>query len=279
MPKGPSPLVRAGLLLFSVAVVGALIGFAWEARLSEQEEARLDTLMSRGAEGLPGVSPRSEGPTPEEQAVVRRATQGMPPYKDAIPQPLAADFLDENSPIAVAWFMTPDAPSAVLDFYQAALMDAGLPPVQRRYNANAGYIGYWMPDTQQMHTVSVLAQGEETMVLVSAGKVESFIANHGKVPPGVPLPPGARDPMVLSFREEGQVRHSIVTELGQEQVEGLRAFYQQTLEPQGWSMDDSGPAGPEDDSFSFRRGSSRLSAMVQREGARARFHLTLEQPE
>jgi hypothetical protein len=278
MSKGPSPLARAGLLLFSVAVVGALIGFSWEAHLSEQEEARLDTLMSQTGESLPGVPPRSEGPTAEEQAIVRRATQGLPPYKDVIAQPLAADFLGAQSPIAVAWFTTADTPQAVLDFYQGALVDAGLPPVQHRYNANAGYVGYLMPDTQQMHTVSVMAQGGETVVLVSAGRVDAFIANQGDVPPGVPLPPGTPQPMVLAFREEGRVRHTIVAELEPEQLPGLRAFYQQALEPKGWRLEEEaeGASGPQ---FLFRRGSSQLSAAAQREEANVRLYLTLEQPE
>lgn len=279
MSRGPSPLVRVGLLFFSVSVVGALIGFGWEARLSEQEAARLDSLMTEDTHARAAPAVRHSGPSPEEQAIIQRATQGLPPYKDAVPQALAADFLDANSPIAVAWFITPDAPWAVLDFYQGALMDAGLPPVQHRYNANAGYVGYVLPRTKKIHTVSVLAQGGETMVFVSAGQVESFIENQGQLPPGVPLPPDTREPMTLAFREEGRVRYSVMAQLAPEQVNGLRAFYQQALEPQGWSLEDSGQESSQEPQFSFRRGGSRLSAMAQREGAGARLVLTLEHQE
>ncbi|WP_225413445.1 hypothetical protein [Stigmatella hybrida] len=277
MPQGPSPLARVGLLFFSVSVVGALIGFGWEARLSEQEEARIDNLLSEDTQGVREPPARQSGPSAEEKAIVQRATQGLPPYKDAVPQPLAADFLDANSPFAVAWFITRDTPWAVLDFYQDALLKEGLPPVQHRYNANAGYVGYVMPRTQKVHMVSVLAQGGETMVFVSAGQVESFIENQGQLPPGLPLPPGAREPVTLTFREEGRVRYSVMASLAPEQVNGVQAFYQQALEPQGWLLEDGAREPSPEPQFSFRRGDSRLNATVQREGAGARLYLSLEQ--
>lgn len=279
MSQGPSSLTRAGLLLFSVAVVGALIGFGWEEHAHQEDEARFEAMMAEGSkEGLPSPK-RYSGPSPEERAIIRRATAGMPPYKDAVPQALAADFLDPGSPIAAAWFMTKDTPDQVLGHYEGALLDAGLPIVHHRYNVNAGYVGYMVPSTKEMHTVSVLAQGGETAVFVSTGKVASFIESQGQqLPPGLTLPPGATKPVVLTFREEGRVRYTVMAEMSQEQVAELPQFFRSTLEPQGWTLEEEQDRVVES-AVSFRRGPSRVSAMTQYEGARPRLYLTLEQQE
>jgi hypothetical protein len=275
MARGLSPLARAGLLLFSVAGVGALIGLAWEGQVHEREEARLEEMMSHAAQEL-NASSRPAGLTEGERRTVQRATQGLPPYKDAVPQALASDFLGPNAPMAAAWFMTDDAPQEVLDFYQGTLLDAGLPIYRHSYNANAGYVGFMEPDTQEMHTVSVLLQGGRTAVFVSSGTVAHLLDNPVPLPPWLSLPPGAGTPLVLSFREEGRVRYVISAELAPEAVNTLAPFYRGALEPQGWVLDGQ---VPREDQLSFRRGSSRLDAAVQREGAAARLYLTLEQQE
>ncbi|SEU31782.1 hypothetical protein [Stigmatella erecta] len=276
MPKGLSPLWRAGLLLFSVAVVGALIGFAWEGEVHERQEARLEAQMTHATEEMVSSSRHPSGLSEAERRTVQRATQGLPPYKDAVPQALASDFLGPNAPMAAAWFMTEDPPQAVLDFYQATLRDAGLPTYRHSYNANAGYVGYMEPDTKEMHTVSVLVQGQQTAVFVSKGKVAELLDHPMPLPPGVTLPPGAGEPMVLSFREEGRIRYVITADLDEAQASALLPFYRGALEPQGWVMDEPVPGSSQ---VSFRRGRSRFDAAIQREGAAARLYLTLEQQE
>ncbi|MDC0711807.1 hypothetical protein POL68_25280 [Stigmatella sp. ncwal1] len=276
MAQGLSPLSRAGLLLFSVAVVGALIGFAWEGEVHDREAARLEAVMTRATDEQNASSLRAPGLSEAERNTIQRATQGLPPYKDAVPQALASDFLGPNAPMAAAWFVTEDPPQEVLDFYQGTLLDAGLPTYRYSYNANAGYVGYMEPDTEEMHTVSVLLQGEQTAVFVSAGKVANLVDNPAPMPSGVTLPPGAGKPMVLSFRQEGRTRYVITAELAPEHADGLVPFYRGALEPQGWVVDDGVPGSSQ---VSFRRGTSRFDVAVQREGAAARLHLTLEQQE
>ncbi|ADO76148.1 hypothetical protein [Stigmatella aurantiaca] len=282
MTQRLSPLARAGLLLFSVAVVGALIGFAWEGEVHEREEARLEALMTSATQELnassraPSSAQASSGISEAERNIIQRATQGLPPYKGAVPQALAADFLGPNAPMAAAWFMTEDSPQEVLGFYQGSLLDAGLPIYFHNYNENAGYVGYMEPHTKVMHTVSVLVQGQQTAVFVSKGKVADLLDNPVPMPAGLSLPPGAGEPMVLSFREEGRVRYVITADLEPEKVNALNAFYRGALEPQGWVMDEPEPGSNQ---VSFRRGSSRFDAAVQREGAAARLYLTLEQQE
>jgi hypothetical protein len=276
MSAGLSPFWRAGLLLFSVAVVGALMGLVWEGEVHEREEARLDAQMTRATEELVSSYRQPSGLTEAERHTVQRATQGLPPYKDAVPQALAADFLGPHAPMAAAWFVTEDPPQEVLDFYEGNLLDAGLPIYRHSYNANAGYVGYMEPDTKEMHTVSVLLQGERTAVFVSKGQVSELLEHPSSLPPGMQLPPGAGTPMVLSFREEGRVRYVITADFPEGQAPGLAPFYRGALEPQGWVMQEPVPGSSQ---LSFRRGSSRFDAAIEREGAAARLYLTLEQQE
>jgi hypothetical protein len=276
MSKGPSPLARAGLLLFSVAVVGALIGFGWEASLYD-EEAPLVELPTGAADDLPSSPKWRSGPSSEERAIIQRATSGLPPYKDAVPEALAADFLDPGSRIAAAHFMTRDTPDEVLGYYRGTLLDAGLPIVQHRYNENAGYVGYMVPHTQVVHMVSALAQGGETAVFISSGQVASFIENQGEVPQGLPLPPGVSKPMVLTFRQEGRVRYSVMADLEAGQVREVAAFFRKAFESQGWKLEDVAEQDTGDVQVMVSRGSSRASAMAQRRGMGVRLYLTLEQ--
>ncbi len=118
MAGEPSPLARAGLLLFSVAVVGALIGFGWESSLPDEDKP-LVQLPTGAADELPSSPRWYSGPSPEERAITHRATAGLPPYKEAAPQALAADYLDPGSKIAVAYFTTRDKPEQVLSFYRS----------------------------------------------------------------------------------------------------------------------------------------------------------------
>lgn len=280
MSKGPSPLARAGLLLFSVAAVGALIGTAWEERVYNTEGAELMEIpMGAADERLP--SPKSySGPSLEERAIIQRATGGLPPYKDAVPEALAADFLDPGSRIAAAYFMTKDTPDQVLGFYQGTLLDAGIPIVQHRYNENAGYVGYMVPHTQVMHMVSALAQGGETTVFVSSGQVASFVENQGQqMPAGLPVPAGAGKPVVLTFRQEGRVRYSIMVDVKEGQAPVLVDFYRESFESQGWKLESISEQNPLQMQLMVSREGNRATAMAQQHGRGVRLYLTLDQRE
>jgi hypothetical protein len=275
MTNGPSYGLRAGLLLLTVALVGGLVGFGWEFGLHEAEalpdEPSVEpALISEPHEGGTGLSDL-------ERSIVRRATGGLPPYKDAVPQPLAADYLDPGSRIAAAWFMTRDTPEAVLGFYERALLEAGLPLVKHRYNANAGYVGYMEPHTQQLHLVSVLAQGGETTVFVSYGQVASFLESQGgQVPADLPLPANAQQPVVLTFQGEGRVRYSVMSEVQEARVEDLAAFYRKSFEERGWKLEDLTQDAADATQLMASRGDVRATAMVQQRGQGVRLYLTLD---
>lgn len=281
MAREPSSLARAGLLLFSVAVVGALIGFGWESSLPDEDKP-LVQLPTGAADELPSSPKWYSGPSPEERAITLRATSGLPPYKQAAPEALAADYLDPGSKIAVAYFTTKDKPFEVLEFYRTTLLDAGIPTVQHLYNDNAGYVGYMRPNTQEMHMVSALAQGGETTVFVSSGQVASFVEGQDqdtRVPQALPMPPGANNPVVLTFHQEGRVRYSVMAEQESAQTSETADFYRRAFEAQGWKLESSLTENPLEAHLTVSRGSSRATVMANQQGAGVRLYLTLDQQE
>jgi hypothetical protein len=276
--EGPSPLVRAALLFFSVSVVGILIGFGWEMGTHEDEETLLDQMIEQGSGALSDPVDWRRGPSEQEREIIKRATGGLPPYKDAVPQALAADYLDPGSNLAAAWFMTPDSPDEVLSFYRQALEKAGLPPIEHRYNSQAGYVGYMEPKSKRVHTVSVLAQGGETAVFVSAGQVASFLESQSQVPAGLPMPEEVEAPVVLTFRHEGRIQYSVMADLAGGEVKKLGDFYRESFGVQGWKLEEMSQPSTDETHLLVSRGNSRATALVQRQGDGVRLYLTLDQP-
>jgi hypothetical protein len=268
------PWLRAGLLLFCVAVVGALVGTGWESTLPPEENLEADSLA-----GLPTSPYWYSGPSEANRQVVQRATAELPPYKDAVPQALEADYLGPNSRIAVAWFMTHDTPDQVLGFYRQALLEMGIPVLAHRYNANAGYVGHMDPSTKETHLVSVLAQGGQTWVFVSSGGATSLLQAPEQLPKELPLPEGVQEPVVLAFRQEGNTRYSVQADVPQGRAEELAAFYRTTFGAQGWTLE----SGEEQEAGGMHmlasRGRDRISALVQPRGDGAQLLLTLDKQE
>ncbi|WNG40253.1 hypothetical protein F0U60_46015 [Archangium minus] len=279
--QSPSPLLRAFLLAFSIMTVGSLIGFGWEMGVHGdvlEEEQALEELME--AEGrAESLSPDwRKGPSEEEREIIQRATSGLPPYKDAVPQALAADYLDPSSKLAAAWFMTPDSPQEVVGFYREALAKAGLPTVEHFYNSNAGYVAYMEPRSRRVHTVSVLAQGGETAVFVSAGQVASFLEGGNAVPAGLPMPPEVEAPVVLTFRREGRIQYSVMAELPEGQVKAVSDFYRESFAVEGWRLESASEESVGETHLQVSRGDSRATALVQQQGAGVKLYVTLDQP-
>ncbi len=269
------PWLRASLLLLCVAVVGALIGVGWESLSTESPEALDAAQESWQGEGLPTSPVGDTGLSEAERQVVRRATAQLPPYHDAVPRPLAADYLGRGSPIAVAWFSTRDTPAQVLGFYRKAILDAGLPVMQHDYRANAGYVGHVDPASHQTHLVSVLAQGGETLVFVSNGQVDALLEGQEPWPEVVPMPEGVATPVVLAFREEGRVRYSVQAEVPHARAAQMASAYRKALTAQGWTLEQTAPDA-EGTAMLASRGDSRLSAQVQPASDGAQLLLTMD---
>ena len=195
--SSPSPTVRVLALLLSLAAVGALLGLGLENVLHEHPDA-LPSLASDEALLMP---PRQPMRSSEEEALLARTLSHFPPYPRASrPEPLVADFLGPASPIAVAWFSTPDAPNTVLEHYRQVLLEAGLPVIEQQLEAHAGYVGYWSPASEEVRLVSVLPQGEETLVFISAGQVGPLLEDPSHLPEAL-LSLHPREPFPLSIQE------------------------------------------------------------------------------
>ncbi|MCP3139157.1 hypothetical protein [Pyxidicoccus xibeiensis] len=254
--------VRVGLWLFSLAVVGGLIGFGWERAAYPEEPVELEQLQARADEEFAATGPRR---TPEEQAVLARALSHFPPYPNAngAPEVLASDYLGPNTPMAVAWFSTKDTPDQVLAHYQGTLADAGLPPLSKRYGQNGGYVGYWTPSTKEVHLVSVLAQGGETFVFVSSGQVGPLLEGTASVPAWVPLPPGVKDPVVLTFRMEGVTYYTVSGQVPEGRLADVGGAYQATLKEKGWQSGSASESGHQSLSFDVNHQAKRGQVLLR----------------
>jgi hypothetical protein len=279
MPRGPSLWLRFSLLLCCVAVVGALLGAGWESIAASEEEVPEDVWEAQPLSELPESPMWYGGPSEGQRQVVQRATAQLPPYHDAVPQALAADYLDPGSSIAVAWFVTRDPPERVLRFYREALLGEGLPVMEHRYNLQAGYVGHVDPASREAHLVSVLAQGGETVVFVSSGQVDSFLQGPSPLPKGLPMPEGAEAPVVLAFHQEGRVRYSVQAAVPQAGVAELAAFYRETFSARGWTLEDAAEHEAGETHLLASQGDSRISALVQPQEGGALLLLTLDAQE
>ncbi len=270
--------IRIPALLFSVAVVGGLIGFGWE-RVSYREPSASEEwappeASGHGEEG----SRRGLQRTPEEEAILQRALSHFPPYpRGSRPDVLAADYLGPGVPMAVAWFSTKDTPRQVLDHYAKALLDAGLPVIRENHGENGGYVGYWAPDTLEVRLVSVLAQGGETLVFVSSGQVKPLLAGEMTVPPGVPLPPGLSAPVTMRFNMEGTTHQVVSGQLPRDTLGGAEARYRETLREQGWQAGATEAVETGGIAFDVERGETRGRALLKEHPPGVELRLSLLQ--
>ncbi|HZI13347.1 MAG TPA: hypothetical protein VE153_23400 [Myxococcus sp.] len=228
--------VRIPALLFSVAVVGGLIGFSWEEAMYGARAASTEAEWE-----LPVLAEEEPPPelerTPAEEAILQRALSHFPPYPRASrPAVLAADYLGAGVPMAVAWFSTEDPPAQVLEHYARALLAAGLPIARQAHGKHGGYVGYWSPDAEEVRLVSVLAQGGETLVFVSAGQVKALLERAAPVPGWVPLPAQLSESRALTFDMEGASHHMVSGHLREATLEEAETGYRAALREGGWQV-------------------------------------------
>ncbi|MBN1208373.1 MAG: hypothetical protein JXB05_26165 [Myxococcaceae bacterium] len=279
--SGPTPAVRVSALLFSVAVVGGLLGFTWEHATYEATREGPDVeegLRSEDALALPGRGRRS----PLEEAVLQRALSHFPPYpRGNRPEVLAADYLGSGAPISVAWLSTSDSSDQVLEHYRKALAEQGLPAIGLRYNANAGFVGYWSLSSKEVYLVSTLAQQGETLVFVSAGQVGSLAEGLGRVPAWIPLPPRLEQRVGLSFTLEGTTQHMVSGVVSESSWEKVADAYRAVLVGQGWSIEATRQLAGGGAELTLRRGSIQGTVSLQRDLSASGVQLFLsflEQP-
>lgn len=243
MATASSPVIGIPALLFSVAVVGALIGFGWEHAAYGEQGSQGWAPPETEVEAAP--APAAPGRSPVEEAILKRALSHFPPYPRASrPEVLAADYLGKGVPMAVAWFSTEDTPGQVLEHYEKTLLADGLPVLSHRFAGNGGYVGYWSPATEEVRLVSVLPQGPETLVFVSAGRVGAMLERAQAVPDWVPLPAGLTAPLAISFDMEGARHHMVSGGVAEGSLGEVEARYREVLTGRGWELGASEPVKP-----------------------------------
>lgn|GEM_PF-3145755 len=248
------PVIRVPALLFSVAVVGGLIGFTWEHAVYRGDGGAQEWSPPELGTGVGEDSARDWVRTPEDEAILQRTLAHFPPYpKASRPEALAADYLGKDAPMAVAWFSTQDTPAQVLEHYTEALLARGLPVLHQRHGEKGGYVGYWSPATEEVRLVSTLAQGGETLVFVSAGQVGPLLARAAAVPDWVPVPADLQEPRTVNFHLEG-ASHHVVTGRLQEGSPGTAAErYRALFRERGWAVGAPEPVAPKAVGFEVLR--------------------------
>lgn len=256
MPRASSLVIRVPALLFSVAVVGSLIGFAWEGAVYGRRDVTEAWSPPPSLDDAPPTKP-SGSRSPAEEAALKRALVHFPAYpKASRAELLAVDYLGPDVPIAVAWFSTTDTPEQVLSHYRQVLLDNGLPVLGERHGENGGWVGYWSPATEEMRLVSVLAQGGETLGFVSAGQVAPLLKRASRVPPWIPLPPELSEPVTLSFALEGASHHVVSGQLPEAAPSAVGERYRALLVEKGWDVGAVEPVDANGIAFELMKGTT-----------------------
>jgi hypothetical protein len=277
------PAFRTAALLFSVAVVGTLIGVAWEDVTYGKAESSLEQMEARAAaleakqESKEDAFRRSK----REEAILARSLTYFPPYPNAgRPEALAADYLGPDVPIAVAFFTTKDSSDQVIQHYRKVILDQGLPVIGARFSENSGYVGYWEPETEEVRLVSTLHQGGETMAFVSAGRMGNLLQRRSiQIPEWAPVPPDLREAATLTLNMEGLQNTTVTGRMAAQSVEQAEQAYRSTLRLQGWTAEAGSSSGFQQREFVVSNTGMRGQVILKQAtgSAEVEFHLSLMQ--
>ncbi len=270
--------VRLPALLFSVAVVGALIGFSWEHAVHRGGSSENEWSPPGLSVGAQPASSEDWIHTPGDVAVLKRALEHFPPYpRGSRPEPLAADYLGPGAPMAVAWFSTRDSPTQVLEHYAQALLDKGLPVLRHEYEEQGGYVGYWSPASEEVRLVSTLVQGDETLVFVSAGQVGPMLERAAAVPEWLPVPAHLQETRTVNFNLEGASHHVVTGRIQEGSPAEAAERYLALFRQKGWTVGTPEPMAATGVAFEFVRESVSGRAVLREHsrGPGVELHLTL----
>lgn len=273
------PAFRAGALLFSVSVVGVLLGVAWE----DASYGKVESELERVEDQAQAMEAKQEGVrrSKREEAVLARSLTYFPPYPNAgRPEALAADYLGPDVPIAVAFFTTKDSSDQILQHYRKVILDQGLPVIGARFSENSGYVGYWEPDTEEVRLISTLQQGGETMALVSAGQMGNMLRRSAaQIPDWAPVPPSLREVSALTLNMEGLQNTTVTGRVAAESVDDAERAYRSTLRLMGWTAEAGSSPGFQQREFVVSNTGMRGQVILKQAmgSGEVEFHLSLMQ--
>lgn len=228
MTRPTRPLV----LLLYVAVAGVLLGVIAEFAVSQFRGETVNQDVLNEAE------PETYALPPQEDRLPVEALDGIPPYPNVDEQPraLSRKMLAQGLPMDTAWFTTDDPPGQVLSYYQAHFADAGLHYVSDMFSEASGYAGYMELDTERMHIVSAIRQGDKTVVFPSVGEPGKLLDGSATLPDDVPVAKDAQSNFVMEFRDEGRTQQTISSNIPTGTVEQVAEFYRSEFTQKGWTV-------------------------------------------
>lgn len=220
---------RPLVILGCAAVAGLLLGFILQAGVEGfgGEEVEDVPMEAKDFYALP----------PQQDVLPEAALQGIPPYPnvDDLPRSLSRKLIAQGQPMEAAWFTTNDSVQTVLDFYASSFEDAGIAYVGDMFSESSGYVGY-MGEAEEMHVVSVIRQGDKSVVFPSVGDPGKMLDGTAKVPDDVPVSKDAVSNVVLEFQDEGRTQQTISSTFATGTVDEVSRFYQEQFAQKGWKV-------------------------------------------
>jgi hypothetical protein len=259
----PSKRLRVLYVLGSAALAGSIGGVALE-RFSAARHPPAP-LSEEALDRVVPPSPAIRG-NPRHLASAESLT-GLPPYPGARPQDLAADVTALGVPMHVAWFSTPDSPADVVHFYEEKLAKDRKLMVSHLYSENAGYVGYLEMPGEKMHVVSVLRQGQETLVFPSESEMGQSASATTAVPNTLPRPERGEGSLVLTFKDNGVVQDTVFENVPDGDLDQVLASYQRGFKDKGWTVGPPNRSSPDAVRLEAKRDRTTATVVLRRQAA------------
>jgi hypothetical protein len=222
--------------MLGVVVLGACVGvgLAWLERRSGEKE--LEAILQAPEKLSPVLFPEAL-PAPVEELPepgLPAAMERLPVYPGSMPQGLGSTVVADGKPIEMARFFTEDSVEQLRAFYEREFRIRGIHFVSHAFSPYAGYIGYMDWLNEELHLVSYIRQGSQTLVFPSRSKPTQQ-QEEEPLPAGVPVHPKASLAKTVAFLEpEGGSRISYFASVANESLASVKQFYQEALAAQGW---------------------------------------------
>lgn len=243
--RPPRQLLTPYRILGLAAVAGVVGGLGLSYRAGLQHQAEVDEIMAEAGKQLPPQGfpappplPRTKGPTFNMKAV-----EGLPPYPGGMPADLLSQPEGVGGEMQMVWFETPDSPSQIIYYYEQKFAEKGLFSMTHFYSEAAGYVGYLDPKAeidspggQKLHLISVIRQGERSVVFASSSYPQKLLNGDQKLPAGVPELPGTSSSLVFNFDERSLAQKSWVGTIENKTIDEVMTWYQQSFKEKGWQV-------------------------------------------
>jgi len=161
------------------------------------------------------------------------AMEGLPLYPGSMPQGFEASVIADGKLLKMARFFTQDSVAQLRAFYEKEFRRRGVHLVSHEFSPVAGYIGYMDWLSEELHLISYIRQGSQTLAFPSRSRPS--LRGQGELPAGIPAHPRASLAKTVSFVEpEGRQRLSYSARIADERLESVWQFYREALLSGGW---------------------------------------------